>query len=125
MSNKKQCPLCQANELIVWRDKLNNKDVFATVFVCGSKYADEGIQMDACKSFGDLLKFHREFYGESLSQAGKELELTKTHLWELEKGKSANPGVKILNKIRKIYRIPAQVLLDSFLLEIAIKHNTI
>lgn len=119
MSNNK-CPWCQAKTLVSLPAKADENHASITFF-CGSKFTENGEEIDSCKSFGDLIRFHREFYGDSLSEAAKDLGLTKPHLWELEKGKSANPGVKILNKIRKIYHIPAVVLLDSFEINVSEK----
>lgn len=45
------------------------------------------------KAFGARIKLLREMRGMSLEAVGKAAGLTKSHVWELEKGRAVNPTV--------------------------------
>lgn len=45
------------------------------------------------KAFGARIKLLREMRGMSLEAVGKAADLTKSHVWELEKGRAINPTV--------------------------------
>ena len=47
----------------------------------------------------------RQHCGETLQKAADEIGISKTHLWELEKGKSCNPCYELLRDIVKHYGI--------------------
>lgn len=68
---------------------------------------------DGAASFGDLIEQKRKDLDLSLQKAADRLGITKTHLWELEKGKQFNPGVKLLNAFRQEYSLSAKKLLDA------------
>ncbi len=41
----------------------------------------------------------------SLQDLATALEISKTHLWEIEKGRSSNPSIEILTSIANYFRI--------------------
>jgi len=60
---------------------------------------------------GDRLKVLRAETDMSLSAAAKKLHITKAHLWDLESGRSANPTLKTVLAICRVYDISVQELL--------------
>ncbi|WP_410211111.1 helix-turn-helix domain-containing protein [Aquirhabdus sp.] len=63
-------------------------------------------------SLGSKLNELRSKKGESLQQAADSLGITKTHIWELEKGKSANPTAELLKKLADYYKVTVDFLID-------------
>ena len=64
-------------------------------------------------SLGSKLYDLRTQKDESLQQVADNIGITKTHIWELEKGKSANPSAELLKKIAAYYRVTIDYLIDS------------
>jgi transcriptional regulator with XRE-family HTH domain len=62
---------------------------------------------------GTLLKQAREARKWSLSEAGRALGCTKSHLHELEKGKQANPTLTLIAAFVTVYGIPAEVIVRT------------
>lgn len=46
--------------------------------------------------FSKQLKVHRKMAGLSLSMLAKQVGVSKSHLWDLEQGRSANPSLSLL-----------------------------
>jgi transcriptional regulator with XRE-family HTH domain len=63
-------------------------------------------------SLGSKLYDLRAQKAESLQQAADNIGITKTHIWELEKGKSANPSAELLKKISDYYKVTIDYLID-------------
>ncbi len=63
-------------------------------------------------SLGLKLNELRAKKGESLQQAADSLGITKTHIWELEKGKSSNPTAELLKKLADYYKVTVDFLID-------------
>jgi transcriptional regulator with XRE-family HTH domain len=63
-------------------------------------------------SLGSKLYDLRAKKGESLQQAADNIGITKTHIWELEKGKSSNPSAELLKKISDYYKVTIDFLID-------------
>jgi transcriptional regulator with XRE-family HTH domain len=63
-------------------------------------------------SLGSKLYDLRAKKAESLQQAADNIGITKTHIWELEKGKSANPSAELLKKISDYYKVTIDYLID-------------
>ncbi len=68
-------------------------------------------------SLGSKLYDLRTQKDKSLQQVADSIGITKTHIWELEKGKSANPSAELLKKIADFYRVTIDYLMDSTLSE--------
>lgn len=49
---------------------------------------------------------------ESLQDTANAVGVTKTHIWELEKGKSANPSAELLSKLADHYGVTIDYLLN-------------
>lgn len=64
--------------------------------------------------FNNVLERQRKHLGLSLGQASKEIGCTKTHLHDLEKGKSSNPRASILNGIVKAYGLTPEFVLSIY-----------
>jgi len=64
-------------------------------------------------SLGSKLNELRSKKGESLQQTADALGITKTHIWELEKGKSSNPTAELLKKLADHYKVTVDFLLDA------------
>ena len=58
-----------------------------------------------------LLIRERKRKGESLQEAADGIGISKTHLWEIEKGRTTNPTYKVLIGIMKHYNVTANELL--------------
>jgi transcriptional regulator with XRE-family HTH domain len=54
--------------------------------------------------FGNYLKHAREKQSLSLSEAARLIGCTKSHLWDLEQGRSNNPTIKILAALACAYQ---------------------
>lgn len=63
-------------------------------------------------SLGAKLNELRMRKGESLQQTAEKVGVTKTHIWELEKGKSANPSADLLRKLADHFNVTVDYLID-------------
>lgn len=63
-------------------------------------------------SLGAKLSELRMKKGESLQQTADIVGVTKTHIWELEKGKSANPSADLLRKLATHFKVTVDYLID-------------
>ncbi|TXG76969.1 XRE family transcriptional regulator [Candidatus Dojkabacteria bacterium] len=63
-------------------------------------------------SLGAKLNELRMRKGESLQQTADAVGVTKTHIWELEKGKSANPSAELLRKLADHFKVTVDFLID-------------
>ena len=59
------------------------------------------------------LKELRQKKGQSLQQVADSVGVSKAHIWELETGKSKNPGLDILKKVAQHFMVPVPFLLDD------------
>ena len=65
-------------------------------------------------TFAVKLKGLRERRGQSLQQVADDIGgVSRGHLWELETGKSTNPGVDLLQKIAKHFNVTVAYLLED------------
>lgn len=69
--------------------------------------------------FGAFIRAHREMLGISLDEVARRAGSTKSHIWELERGRSKNPTVKMVHNIAVALGIPAMALFNAALREIA------
>lgn len=63
-------------------------------------------------SLGAKLNELRMRKGESLQQTADIVGVTKTHIWELEKGKSSNPSADLLRKLADHFKVTVDYLID-------------
>jgi len=56
------------------------------------------------------LRLHR---GESLQNVADSIGISKTHIWELEKGRSQNPSMELLAKIADHFKISHATLIGE------------
>ena len=49
---------------------------------------------------------------ESLQRTADAVGITKTHIWEMEKGKSANPSAELLSKLADHFGVTVDFLID-------------
>ena len=70
-------------------------------------------------AFGPLIKAHREMLGVSLEEIAGRSGFTKSHIWELEQGRSKNPTVKTVYALAVALGIPVMALFNAALREIA------
>lgn len=63
-------------------------------------------------SLGAKLNELRMRKGESLQQTADTVGVTKTHIWELEKGKSSNPSADLLRKLADHFKVTVDYLID-------------
>lgn len=61
------------------------------------------------------VKLHnlREKSGESLQQVADRIGVSKAHVWELEKERSANPSFDLVRRLAKHYGVPVEVLVGE------------
>lgn len=64
-------------------------------------------------TLGHRIRHFRERKGLSLSEAAAAIGCTKPHLWDLEKGHSDNPGLKLLVAICVALDISLRTLLKG------------
>lgn len=62
------------------------------------------------KKFGEKLRTLREQRGLSLKQLGELLEVSKTYVWEMEKGQKT-PNIAMLIKISNVFGVSADKLI--------------
>ncbi|WP_215779872.1 helix-turn-helix domain-containing protein [Paludibacterium sp. B53371] len=63
-------------------------------------------------SLGAKLNELRLKKGESLQDTADAVGVTKTHIWELEKGKSKNPTADLLRKLADHFKVTVDYLID-------------
>ncbi len=64
-------------------------------------------------SLGSKLNELRAKKGESLQLTADAVGITKTHIWELEKGKSANPTADLLKKLADHFKVTVDYLINE------------
>lgn len=62
---------------------------------------------------GARLKSLRDKSGESLQQVADAVGVSKAHVWELEKERSANPSFDLVRKLARHYGVAVEVLADE------------
>lgn len=55
----------------------------------------------------------RQMKGVSLQKVADAVEVSKAHIWELEKGLSTNPGLELLTRLSSYYSVPVGFLADE------------
>ena len=63
-------------------------------------------------SIGERLAELRARKKESLQQTADTVQISKAHLWQLEKGITKNPSVDLLKKLAYHYGVPLSFLAD-------------
>jgi transcriptional regulator with XRE-family HTH domain len=63
-----------------------------------------------CERIGDTVKFYRHQKRWSLAKLAERTELSKTYLWELEKG-LCEPGAGTIVRLCRAFRVTADELL--------------
>jgi transcriptional regulator with XRE-family HTH domain len=66
---------------------------------------------DPKQPFGQFILRKRLEMGISLQKAADKIGCHKVHLWDLEKGNSTNPTAKVINGLRKLYKISPKKIL--------------
>lgn len=61
-------------------------------------------------NIGERLYSLRQSSGESLQAVASAVGVSKAHVWELEKGRSANPSFDLVRKLAKHYGVSVDVL---------------
>lgn len=56
-------------------------------------------------TIGERIRALRELKGESLSQAALSIGTTKPHLWDIERGHSSNPTLRMLRGLSSHYGV--------------------
>jgi transcriptional regulator with XRE-family HTH domain len=64
-------------------------------------------------SIGDKIKSLRAKKRESLQQVADAVGVSKAHIWDLERGSSANPGLELLKKIANHFQVTVAYLADD------------
>lgn len=64
-------------------------------------------------SLGAKLNTLRLRKAESLQATADAVGITKTHIWELEKGKSSNPTAELLGRLAAHFEVTVDFLLDA------------
>lgn len=64
-------------------------------------------------SLGAKLNTLRLRKAESLQATADAVGITKTHIWELEKGKSSNPTAELLGRLAAHFQVTVDFLLDA------------
>ena len=59
---------------------------------------------------GERLFALRKASGESLQAVADKVEVSKAHVWELEKGRSSNPSFELVRKLARHYGVSVDVL---------------
>ena len=62
---------------------------------------------------GTRLKSLREKSGESLQQVADAVGVSKAHVWELEKERSANPSFELVRKLAEHFGVTVEVLVGK------------
>ena len=64
---------------------------------------------------GEKLKKLRVKRGESLQQVADSVGVSKAHIWEMERGTSANPGLELIKKLADHFKVTVAYLADDTL----------
>lgn len=64
-------------------------------------------------SLGAKLAELRLRKGESLQTVATAIGISKTHVWQLEKGNSENPSIDLLKKLSEHFDVPITFLADT------------
>ncbi|WP_085124519.1 helix-turn-helix domain-containing protein [Tistlia consotensis] len=64
-------------------------------------------------SLAARLKQLRQRKGESLQQVADAVGVSKAHIWELERGTSSNPGVELLTRLARHFKVSVAYLIDD------------
>lgn len=62
---------------------------------------------------GERLFSLRQKTGESLQDVANKVEVSKAHVWELEKGRSRNPSFELVRKLAAHYGVSIDVLIGE------------
>jgi transcriptional regulator with XRE-family HTH domain len=62
---------------------------------------------------GDKIKDLRAKKRESLQQVGDAVGVSKAHIWDLERGSSANPSLELLKKLANHFQVTVAYLADD------------
>ncbi len=62
---------------------------------------------------GDKIKDLRAKKRESLQQVGDAVGVSKAHIWDLERGSSANPSLELLKKLADHFQVTVAYLADD------------
>jgi transcriptional regulator with XRE-family HTH domain len=64
-------------------------------------------------SIGSKIKELRTKKGESLQKVADSVGVSKAHVWEMERGDSANPSLELLKKIANHFNVTVSYLADD------------
>jgi transcriptional regulator with XRE-family HTH domain len=64
-------------------------------------------------SLASKLNELRQRAGKSLQEVATAVGVSKTHIWALEKGKSENPSLDLVNKLASLFNVPTDYLLGT------------
>jgi transcriptional regulator with XRE-family HTH domain len=64
-------------------------------------------------SIGDKIKLLRARKKESLQQVADAVGVSKAHIWDLERGTSANPGLELLKQLANHFQVTVAYLADD------------
>jgi transcriptional regulator with XRE-family HTH domain len=62
---------------------------------------------------GEKLKQLRTKKGQSLQQLADSVGVSKAHIWEMERGGTANPGLELLKKLADHFKVTVAFLADD------------
>jgi transcriptional regulator with XRE-family HTH domain len=62
---------------------------------------------------GDKIKELRIRNKQSLQQVADSVGVSKAHIWEMERGTSANPGLELLKKLAEHFKVTVAYLADD------------
>ncbi len=64
-------------------------------------------------ALAEILKELRLRKGESLQKVADAVGVSKAHIWELEKGTSANPGIELLSNLAQHFNVTVSFLANE------------
>jgi transcriptional regulator with XRE-family HTH domain len=64
-------------------------------------------------SLASKLKELRAKNAESLQQVADSVGVSKAHIWDMERGESANPGLALLKKLAEHFKVTVAYLADD------------
>jgi transcriptional regulator with XRE-family HTH domain len=64
-------------------------------------------------SLASKLKELRAKNAESLQQVADSVGVSKAHIWDMERGESANPGLELLKKLAEHFKVTVAYLADD------------
>jgi transcriptional regulator with XRE-family HTH domain len=64
-------------------------------------------------TIGSKIKVLRSKKGQSLQQVADAVGVSKAHIWDLERGTSANPGLELLKKLANHFHVTVAYLADD------------